>query len=312
MITPDCVRYIRKKNGKSGNRRAAEEHVLLGRLSPIASNSDSIACVDLKNPPWPLSQAADAHGDDIIAARQGFEDRNAHIERPGQEEGPEMLHARMTEPETTRGTSGGPSQTTGRTVYMRECFNLTYVVKTVCSPSSREGESENDVAKLPYSAPADVADRSIDARAQDTEEPLPFRNAFITPSQDVSDELVRTFFTCVHPAYPVFDRLAFVGAYQHGQVSVLVLHAIYFLAVTVCDEDLITRAGYSNRENARKTHYLRAKALYDADYETDRVNLVAVLFLLGFWWAGPEDQKDSWHWLGSAISLAQTLGMHRS
>jgi len=30
-----------------------------------------------------------------------------------------------------------------------------------------------------------------------------------------------------------------------------------------------------------------------------------------YWYEGPDDQKDAWHWLGIAISLARCLGMHR-
>lgn len=95
-------------------------------------------------------------------------------------------------------------------------------------------------------------------------------------------------------------------------MSMLVLQTIYLLALTVCREELVIKAGFPDRATARRMHYLRAKALYDVDYEKDRNNFAAVLFLLGFWLAGPEDQKDTWHWLGSAISLEQTLGMHRS
>lgn len=84
------------------------------------------------------------------------------------------------------------------------------------------------------------------------------------------------------------------------------------LGFTIGSNDLIRTAGFSDRATARKTHYLRAKALYDADYETDRMTLAAVLLLLGFWWAGPEDQKDTCYWVACATTLAQQLGMHRS
>jgi hypothetical protein len=136
--------------------------------------------------------------------------------------------------------------------------------------------------------------------------------AFILPSQDISNELIQIFFASFHPAYPVFDRREFFALYQQNQVPLLVLQSIYFLSFTICSEDLLRRAGFVDRYSARRTFYLRAKALYDMDCEKSKVKLTSVLFLLGFWWEGPEDQKDTWHWLGAAISLAQTLGMHRS
>ena len=31
-----------------------------------------------------------------------------------------------------------------------------------------------------------------------------------------------------------------------------------------------------------------------------------------YWYETPDDQKDTWHWLGVAVSLAQTMGLHRN
>lgn len=31
-----------------------------------------------------------------------------------------------------------------------------------------------------------------------------------------------------------------------------------------------------------------------------------------YWYETPDDQKDTWHWMGVAISLAQTIGLHRN
>ncbi|KAK5001611.1 hypothetical protein LTR39_006911 [Cryomyces antarcticus] len=42
------------------------------------------------------------------------------------------------------------------------------------------------------------------------------------------------------------------------------------------------------------------------------LTIVQSLFLMSFHWTRPTDQKDTWHWLGATISLALTLGMHRS
>ncbi|KAM0549863.1 hypothetical protein ACHAPJ_009110 [Fusarium lateritium] len=92
----------------------------------------------------------------------------------------------------------------------------------------------------------------------------------------------------------------------------MLLHTMYLVTFILCDDSLIQAAGFSDRNAARKHHYLRAKTLYDVDHETDRNIIAAALFLLGFWWNGPEDQKDSWFWLGCATTYAQSLGMHRS
>jgi hypothetical protein len=227
------------------------------------------------------------------------------------DDGPEMLYTRMavSEPDEQQPEF---SSANVRSFYMGESFSLSCIVKNVCNPSDNESE------KLHYPIPTTVVEHAQDAaEGRNDSDPvtlayLNMRGAFTVPPQEISDDLVRIFFQCFHPAFPVIDRQAFCSDYQQGRMSLLILHTVYFLSFTLCSESLVMRAGFSDRYNARRTYYLRAKALYDMDYEKDKIKLTAVLFLLGFWWEGPEDQKDIWHWLGTAISLAQTLGMHRS
>ena len=57
---------------------------------------------------------------------------------------------------------------------------------------------------------------------------------------------------------------------------------------------------------------LTSQVLYDFDYELDRVSLVQSLLLMTYWYETPDDQKDTWHWMGVAISLAHTIGLHRN
>ncbi|GAB1193448.1 hypothetical protein APSETT444_002664 [Aspergillus pseudonomiae] len=188
-----------------------------------------------------------------------------------------------------------------------EPTSLSYVVEVVYSPN----DGSTEPLKVHYPIPASIADRPDTNHAPRLEEPVSLQEAFIMPPRNVADQLIQAFFRKLHPAFPVFDRQRFTRLYHQGQASPLVLQTIFFLGFTVGSEELVHTAGYSERATARKTHYLRAKALYDADYENDRMNLVAVLLLFGFWWAGPEDQKDPCHWIGCAIALAQSLGMHR-
>jgi hypothetical protein len=39
---------------------------------------------------------------------------------------------------------------------------------------------------------------------------------------------------------------------------------------------------------------------------------VQSLLLMTYWYETPDDQKDTWHWMGVAISLAHTIGLHRN
>ncbi|TDZ66050.1 Cutinase transcription factor 1 alpha [Colletotrichum trifolii] len=112
------------------------------------------------------------------------------------------------------------------------------------------------------------------------------QEALLMPAPCVADQLVRAFFEVIHVAFPVLNRKSFAHQYRQGQASPLVLQTIFMLGFTVGGDGLIQEAGFIDRATARSTHYLRAKALYDADYDNDRLNIAAALLLLGFWWAG--------------------------
>ena len=186
--------------------------------------------------------------------------------------------------------------------------SLSYTVEVVYSP---EGGSSEPL-KVHYPIPASITNRAVPGHETGINEQVSIQEALELPPKNIADQLVRTFFCIIHPAYPVFDRKKFATLYSQNQASPLVLQTIFLLGFTIGSEDLVRKAGHSSRAMARRTHYLRAKALYDADYDNDRSNIVACLLLLGFWWSGPEDQKDTCYWVGCATNIAQSTGMHRS
>jgi hypothetical protein len=224
----------------------------------------------------------------------------------GQVDGPEMLFARMTEPELlAQNANSVPDQ--ARTLFFGEALPMGFIINTICSLDGRR-----PIVRLHHPVPSKVGGFLISHLNQDDIERLRAVGALDLPEKEIRDEFMRNFFKYIYPGFPVLDRTGFAEQYQKGQSSLLLLQTLMFLATTVCDESLITRAGFPDRLHARQTFFKRAKALYDADYEQDQVILTSVLFLLSFWWACPEDQKDSWFWLGAAISLAQGLGLHRT
>lgn len=203
----------------------------------------------------------------------------------------------------------GQIETDTRPSYFKNSLTISYILKMV----ELVKEAELGPFKADYSILVSSEGHPRRQRAQPTPSENPsVQDALVMPSEHVSVQLIRNFFQNFHPANPVIDRQAFTSLYRQGQASPMVLHTIYMVAFTCGDEDLVQIAGYSDRTAARKAHYLRAKALYDADYELDDTNLAAALHLLSFWWQGPDDQKDSWYWQGCAVTLAQSLGMHRS
>lgn len=226
------------------------------------------------------------------------------------EQGPPQRRLPQATDSISHRTSPSQPHPNIRSHYLGDSDSLSYIVEMICS--SKSGGTEP--VKVHYPIPAALADRTVlhDGSQARVEELARLLDSLTIPPRDVADRLIYTFFDLIHPAFPVIDRHSFARQYQQGKSSPLVLQTIFLLAFTVGDESLIHAAGFNDRSAARKTHYLGAKALYDADHETDRSNIAAVLLLLGFWWAGPDDQKDSWYWLGSATTLAQSLGMHRS
>jgi hypothetical protein len=136
--------------------------------------------------------------------------------------------------------------------------------------------------------------------------------AFTFPSNEICEVLLGAYFSWFHPCFPILDRHVFFNSYITKTVSPLLFQAVLFVGASHCNEKVMRELGYPDRQDTRNTMYNHAKDIYDADYETDKITVSQALFLMSFWRAGPLLEKDTRHWLGAAISLAQTKGMHRS
>ncbi|RFU34666.1 hypothetical protein B7463_g1596, partial [Scytalidium lignicola] len=137
------------------------------------------------------------------------------------------------------------------------------------------------------------------------------------PEPDIRNALLRSYVEYVHPYMPLLELHEFLriineGTGESGKISLLLFHAVLFAGTAFVDMDYLKRAGFSNRKAARKAFFQKARVLYDFDYEVDRVSLVQSLLLMTYWYETPDDQKDTWHWMGVAISLAHTIGLHRN
>ncbi|KAI5293111.1 Transcriptional activator of fatty acid utilization [Ascosphaera atra] len=94
--------------------------------------------------------------------------------------------------------------------------------------------------------------------------------------------------------------------------SLLLLQAMLLAGCRVCTNPQLMDASGSTTP-AAMTFYKRAKALFDANYEDDRVTIVQALVLMGWYWEGPEDvTKNVFFWTRVATIVAQGSGMHRS
>ncbi|ELR02370.1 hypothetical protein VC83_07759 [Pseudogymnoascus destructans] len=143
------------------------------------------------------------------------------------------------------------------------------------------------------------------------------KGALTLPDVPFRDALLSAYVEYVHPYMPLIELRDFLnivdeGTGDSGRISLLLFQAVMFTGVAFVDMAYLTAAGYATRKGARKALYLKSRALYDFDYETDRVAIVQALLLMTYWYETPDDQKDTWHWMGVAISLAHTIGLHRN
>ncbi|KAK2602255.1 hypothetical protein N8I77_008804 [Diaporthe amygdali] len=143
------------------------------------------------------------------------------------------------------------------------------------------------------------------------------KGALSIPDPPLQNALLQAYVEYVHPYMPLLELFDFLnlinaGDGQGGQVSLLLYHAVLFAGSAFVKKKALSEHGYPNRKAARKIFFQRARLLYDFDYDSDRLVLVQALLLMTYWYETPDDQKDTWHWMGVAISLAHTIGLHRN
>ncbi|CAG7923669.1 unnamed protein product [Penicillium olsonii] len=199
-----------------------------------------------------------------------------------------------------------PIKEAGRVAYLGESSNLSLLVQ------DRHGTT--DVVHYPL--PPNV--RGSRARLTDLDnleiDILHQRGAFLLPPKQLCDELVEAYFKWVAPVVPIINKSRFMRHYRDPKnpPSLLLLQAILLAGSRVCTNQQLMDANGSTTP-AAMTFYKRAKALYDANYEDDRVTIVQALVLLGWYWEGPEDvTKNVFYWTRVAMVVAQGSGMHRS
>ena len=144
---------------------------------------------------------------------------------------------------------------------------------------------------------------------------LTIKGALTIPDPILRNELLKSFVNYVHPYLPILDLEEFLQVICANDgvhhLSLLLFQAVMFAGTAFVDLKYLQAAGFPNRKVARKTFFQRTRLLYDFDYEVDRIALVQSLLLMTHWYETPDDQKDTWHWMGVSLSLAHTIGLHR-
>lgn len=117
--------------------------------------------------------------------------------------------------------------------------------------------------------------------------------------------------------YPIVDPVTISSLLEgsgssNEKLSLLLFYAFIFVGGTWIDVRLVRKSGFLSRNAFRKSVHRKMRLLYDADYETDRECLIQVFILWTFWFEGPNENKDGWHWIGVALSLSRVIGLHQT
>lgn len=142
------------------------------------------------------------------------------------------------------------------------------------------------------------------------------KGALAIPADPMRDELLKCYAEFVHPYMPllnIHDMIATIDSDDGSTpISLLLFQSIMFSATAFIDIRHLKKAGYHSRRDARRDFFQKTRLLYDFDIEVDRIALIQALLLMTYWYETPDDQKDSHHWMGIAVSLSHTIGLHRS
>lgn len=134
-------------------------------------------------------------------------------------------------------------------------------------------------------------------------------DAFVLPDKPLVDELIKAYFELVAPGFPIIDESVFMAQYNsrnpEDPPSLLVLHAMLLVGAHVSKQ-------LPERDALKAMFFRRAKLLFDARHERDRLFVTQAALLLTWHSDGAEDiTANCWHYVGIAARTATGLGMHR-
>ncbi|KIW20294.1 hypothetical protein PV08_00869 [Exophiala spinifera] len=130
-------------------------------------------------------------------------------------------------------------------------------------------------------------------------------------SKELRGELIESFFSKVHPIFPVVDEQSFRSKYDLAQDErpLLLLYAIMLVGAHVSQDAKVKRS----RCTFKSLLFKRGKWLFDMRHENDRQHLVAAA-LLFTWHLENADtvSMNAYYWSGVACRTAYGIGMHRN
>ncbi|KAI3572725.1 cutinase transcription factor 1 alpha [Fusarium oxysporum f. sp. albedinis] len=197
-------------------------------------------------------------------------------------------------------------------VFLGESASIRYLHDTDPSPTQTSPVEQRSMYLVPEGVRAQNLTSKWEAeRAQAKIKLLEAEGAFSFPPDAAIKTLLKVYFKWFHSCFAIVDEPDVWQHYEQGTISPLLLQSVLFIGVMHCHEDELQCLDLGSRNRAKYILYNRAKDLYDAGIESRALTVIQALFLMSFWRAGALLQKDTRHWLGAAVSLAQTKGLHR-
>ncbi|KAJ5728584.1 uncharacterized protein N7483_003092 [Penicillium malachiteum] len=266
---------------------------------------------------------------------------NAHADSPGEVSEDNPLHAIQGLPDMAPTSPSQASVDIDHGQHMPHLLYQTQANRIGCDDLYRHGRRMAATPAVPTSMPLANATlqiqqlldpnfgtqrtagdylpdyiRGLPARFQKEDiEYLAAKGALTIPDINLRNELLKAYIHYVHSYMPLLDLEEFLQTIVQNdgvhRISLLLFQAVMFAGMAFIDMKHLQAAGYQTRKAARKIFFQRARLLYDFDYEVDRISLVQSLLLMTYWYETPDDQKDTWHWMGVSLSLAHTIGLHR-
>jgi hypothetical protein len=263
-----------------------------------------------------VALSPERHEDDIAASHVLASLSNYHSPSENR-----MNQFQFASPSIHSGSHGSlskietPHQEEDTAVFLGESSSLRYVTEEP-SPAG-PAQRRHSLLRFRHAVPNTAKEAAMvpeweAERRRVRMKALQAEGTFSFPPIEVRLELLKAYFQWFHPTFAVVDEAEFWESHGNDAVSALLLQAMLFIGVMHCEESTLTNLGWGNRHRAKWLFYIRAKDIYDATYETNKVTVIQALFLMSFWRAGALLEKDARHWLSTAITLAQTKALHRA
>ncbi|KAJ8115998.1 hypothetical protein OPT61_g2489 [Boeremia exigua] len=200
----------------------------------------------------------------------------------------------------------------GSLAYVGEAFPLGIILDGARSGTGRP--------LLHHSAPTPISG-TVRAASQTTHPAdippddisyLEAKEAFSAPPDAILNMLIAVFMEQVFPLYPIVNPHEFLAQHEVRKLPWILVHSVCFMAATFCPLRILHQAGFDNRRQARSRFYGKAKALFDIGYERSKVVTLQVAILLSFWGGSPNHHCNFYTWISTGVTIAETIGCHRS